>query len=80
MSASRANVRSHHVTGIFANTAYPKLNPKNVATAYPSTPVSIAGTTRLRHPLLAAIAAAVVGPPTLAFEEISRSARRIPSR
>ena len=37
-TASRANVWSPHVTGILANTAYPKLNPKNVATAYRARP------------------------------------------
>ena len=46
----------------FAKTATPKVNPAKVATAYPSTPVSMAGTTSDRHPLDAAIAAAVVGP------------------
>ena len=39
-------------------TAYPNPTPMNVATAYPNTPVNMAGTTSERQPLLAAIAAA----------------------
>ena len=39
-----------------------------VAVAYPRTPTSNAGNTNLGHSLACAIAAAVVGPPTLAFD------------
>ena len=60
-------------------TPYPNPTPMNVATAYPSTPVNMAGTTSDRQPLLAAIAAAVVGPPTLALLAMSKSLRFIPS-
>jgi hypothetical protein len=70
---------SLHVSGILDKTAVPKESPMNVATAYPNTPVSIAGTTSDRHPFDAAIAAAVVGPPTLLFDAISKSARRSPN-
>ena len=48
----------------------------NVATAYPSTPTSMPGTTKEDHFKLAAIAAAVVGPPTLALLAINASERR----
>ena len=59
-------------------TAYPNATPANVATAYPNTPVNIAGTTRLFQPLDDAMAAAVVGPPTLALLAMRRSAFAIP--
>ena len=49
-----------------------------VAVAYPKIPMSKAGTTRAFHPLACAMAAAVVGPPTHAFEAKynSRNGRR----
>ena len=43
-------------------------SPIPVAMEYPKTPVSKAGSTRVFQFLLVAIAAAVVGPPTLALE------------
>lgn len=58
------------------NTNSPKPKPMNVATAYPSTPTSMPGTTKDDHFKLAAIAAAVVGPPTLALLAINASERR----
>ena len=47
--------------------ATPNPTPRNVATAYPNTPVSIAGTTRDLHPFAAAIAAARRNNPSLGF-------------
>ena len=47
----------------------PKPKAIAVAVAYPSIPTNNAGRTNLFHSFACAIAAAVVGPPTLAFED-----------
>ena len=54
----------------------PNAMPMNVAIAYPRTPTSIPGTTKEDHFSEAAIAAAVVGPPTFALLAIRASERR----
>ena len=58
------------------STTSPKANPTNVATAYPRTPTNIPGTTNADHFNDAAMAAAVVGPPTFALLAINASERR----
>ena len=45
----------------------PKLRARAVAVAYPNIPINKAGNTNLFHSFACAIAAAVVGPPTLAL-------------
>jgi len=50
---------------------FPTATPMKVAIEYPKMPVTIAGVTALFHPFALAIAAAVAGPPTFAFDAIN---------
>ena len=57
------------------STNFATATPTPVAIAYPNMPVSSAGSTSDRQFLFAAMPAAVVGPPTLAFEANTSSRR-----
>lgn len=63
---------------MFLRTKKPNPIPMNVAIEIPKIPASTPGTTKELHPLAVAIAHAVVGPPTLAFEPISNNFLSIP--
>uniref|UniRef100_A0A0A8ZTR3 Uncharacterized protein n=1 Tax=Arundo donax TaxID=35708 RepID=A0A0A8ZTR3_ARUDO len=61
-----------HENYILLSTNMPKPMPRNVAVDMPKMPTRMPGTISELHPFAVAMAAAVVGPPTLALEAMSR--------